>query len=426
MTLDVIEPMVRDGELPHLARLAAEGSWGRLGTISPTNSSLLWTSIATGCHHRDHGVDGFQFYRLPGCQISRSAVRRLKKVGLKGVLRVLERLGLMTSQLFDGRHIRRKPFWDIFSEADRCVGIVNWWHSWPAEPVNGFIVSDRLFHWRAAAAGGAERPDAQLTFPEDLVQKVGELAIGPQEVPLELIRPYVNLDDVALREFLGGEFERHELRSEVPFLVALDQSCWRAFEHCLDSFPEPAVAAVYFRSPDIAQHCAFAYTAWASQLRVSEQERRAFGQAVPQAYRSADEMIGRVMARMRPEDSLMVMSDHGFAYQQKRGKYGHARGEPPGVLYLWGEEFRAGHEVHDADIYDVAPTLLRISGFPSARDMRGEPIAEALTTQFSRQRPPLGPVATYGPRLERHDIPARSSEVDEKIVEHLRALGYLE
>ena len=56
---DVILPLVAAGRLPHLAGLMREGSYGRLLTARPTQSAVLWTSIATGVRPPRHGVLGF-------------------------------------------------------------------------------------------------------------------------------------------------------------------------------------------------------------------------------------------------------------------------------------------------------------------------------------------------------------------------------
>jgi hypothetical protein len=42
-------------------------------------------------------------------------------------------------------NLRRVPaLWNILSDAGRTVGFVGWWASFPAEKVNGYIVSDRI------------------------------------------------------------------------------------------------------------------------------------------------------------------------------------------------------------------------------------------------------------------------------------------
>ncbi|MCC6145629.1 MAG: alkaline phosphatase family protein, partial [Candidatus Hydrogenedentes bacterium] len=44
----------------------------------------------------------------------------------------------------------------------------------------------------------------------------------------------------------------------------------------------------------------------------SEEMARKYGDVVERTYRKMDEIVGKVMGRLQPEDLLMVMSDHGF------------------------------------------------------------------------------------------------------------------
>jgi hypothetical protein len=426
LTLDIIGPMMEEGDLPNLARVAAEGCWGRLRTISPTNSSIIWTSIATGCHHRDHGIDGFEYYRLFGRRLSRTTLQKARKIGLEALLKGWKHVGLMSSHLLDGRDVRRKRFWEILSDAGERVGIVNWLHTWPAEPLNGFVVSDRLLDWRLRAKTGRARAEEHLTWPPELMEAVSELVVSPDKLPLEELRRFVNMPDAELQEFLSADFVRHDMRTELGFIVAQDPSCWRMFEHCLRACPGLTVAAAYFRSTELSQHSAFQYVPWSRHMPVTEEDRRRYGQTVLQAYRRADGFVGNVLTRMRPEDTLLVVSDHGFGYQEERGKYGHMRGEPPGVLYAYGNEFSRGRQIPDADIYDIAPTLLRICGLPPAREMQGSCLEGILTPEFRREHPPLDPIESYGPPARLPRVAHKSKELDEKVTAHLRALGYFD
>ena len=132
MSLDVVEALGPD-QLPRFAQLAAEGCHGRLRTISPTNSSLLWTTIATGRHHEDHGIDDFWYYRLGKRRLPYTAVRKGPR-WRKKLIRALSKVGLTPLCFFDSRDVRTKTFWDIVAEGGGRVGVVNWWHTWPARP----------------------------------------------------------------------------------------------------------------------------------------------------------------------------------------------------------------------------------------------------------------------------------------------------
>ena len=344
MTLDVIKPMIEAGELPGFARLADEGCSGRLKTVWPTNSSLLWTSIATGRHHRDHGVDHFQHYTVLGKMFSHYDLRK-GGWAIKRFLRTAKMLGLLRMGLFDGRHVRAKPFWEAMSEGGASAVVVNWWHTWPAVPLNGCVASDRVLYWRELTDRQSAPVGTRLTFPEELSDELRPLMVSPDDITLEELQRYVNLPEKQLRELTTADFQMNVVKGELRFFISEDRSCERFANHCLQAWPEPTVAAMYFRSPDVAQHCAFQYTPWARPGDATPLEKEQFGNVVPQTYRDADALLGRLMARMSPEDTLLLLSDHGVTFVDERRGYCHRYGEPPGVIYAWGKEFRCGYAV---------------------------------------------------------------------------------
>ncbi len=433
LTLDVIRPMVERGELPNLARLAREGCHGPLATIWPTNSSLLWTTISTGRRHEDHGIDGFQFYGILGRHLSRTTVRKYKGLTLRGVafrllLGVARLLHLRKRYYFDSRHVRAKTLWDIVSGAGGRAGVVNWWHSWPARPLNGFVVSDKLHYWRSASKGKTPE-DTSLTYPDELLDALLPLMVAPDEVRTDELRRFIDLPEERLARAKAEGFTRRNPLQEVRFLVSADSTYSQVFDRCLEVFPDLQLAAVYFRGPDIVQHCAFDFMETSTASDATAEERHAFGGAVHEVYRFADGLIGKVLARLRPEDTVFVVSDHGYGYQGDYpgvGPYGHARGEPPGVIYACGPEFRQGAEIAGATVYDVAPTVLRVSGFPLSLELAGRCLEETLTDEFRLDFPLPEPVDTYGPPSADPRGGIMSAEVNKEITDHLRALGYLD
>jgi len=422
----VIAELTAAGELPNLRRIAQEGCHGDLATLFPTESPIIWSTIATGRLPEGHGVDGFQYYKLFGRRVRARTVRRLKHLGLKLPLRVLERLGLFRRRLLDARDLEAKRLWEIVGDGGGRVGVVNWWNSWPAMPVNGFLISDRLHYWRAVAFGQMTEA-SRVAWPPELLKELNGLIMPPDRVSVEEVRRFVDLPEEQLREFVEAEFSHHDLRGELKFLISADRTYSQVMERCLERFQGLTLAALYLRGPDIAQHCAFDYMPSADRSQRSPEERRRFGQVVPQAYRQADEMLGRVMARMGPNDTLLTMSDHGFGWQEKRGKYGHTRGAPPGVLYCIGPEFRRGALIENAGVCDIAPTVLRLCGLPAAQDMPGRCLEELFTPEFCRARAPLPRIPTYGPPPPDSGTPdGGESAVEEGVADHLRALGYID
>lgn len=399
MTMDVIGPLVRGGELPHFARLMAEGSHGLLQTIPRVQSALIWATIATGRHERDHGIDAFAQHRLLGLPVSASTVSRLKRLGFRLPWRVLQSLGLVTRRRYTTQDVRAKTIWDLVSEAGGRVGVANWLNTWPAYPVNGFLVSDRLYSWRLAALGIEDLGEERLVFPPSLSQEVRGLMVPPGEVPVELLQQRAQLPIEELRDTLSpGEFDKRDVRAELRYCVSADLSIWRALEHCLGRFAPLSLVATTFGAMDTIQHAAFRYLPSVNDPAVSEEDRRRFGRVVPESYAFVDRILGSLLARMGQDDSLVVVSDHGFGPQRGRTGYGHKRSGPPGVFFARGAEFLPGHAVQGAHVADVMPTVMRICGFPLARDLVGRPLEDALTPAFRSEHPAPEPVPTYGVR----------------------------
>lgn len=103
----IITPMMREGKLPNMKRLLEEGTWGKLATLEPTLSDPIWTTVATGKSPELHGI--------------------------------------VSTLLPDQYDIRKvKAIWNILSARKRKVGVVGYRLSWPAEKVNGIMISDMV------------------------------------------------------------------------------------------------------------------------------------------------------------------------------------------------------------------------------------------------------------------------------------------
>jgi predicted AlkP superfamily pyrophosphatase or phosphodiesterase len=56
---DVVLPLVESGDLPVIAGLLQRGTAGKLATLSPTLSPVIWTTVATGKMPAKHGIQHF-------------------------------------------------------------------------------------------------------------------------------------------------------------------------------------------------------------------------------------------------------------------------------------------------------------------------------------------------------------------------------
>ncbi|MCP4869535.1 MAG: hypothetical protein GY898_12545 [Proteobacteria bacterium] len=124
---DLIRDLWAQGELPNLKALADEGSFADLGSTTPPQSPVAWTSFATGKLPGKHGVFDF---------IGRKPKLYLPKMGFVEYVEPRFNVQGEAEGTLQGTNLRRgEPFWMTASEAGLDVRIVNVPYSWPPEPV---------------------------------------------------------------------------------------------------------------------------------------------------------------------------------------------------------------------------------------------------------------------------------------------------
>jgi arylsulfatase A-like enzyme len=136
-----------------------------------------------------------------------------------------------------------------------------------------------------------------------------------------------------------------------------------------------------------------------------------------------DVLLGELMTHLHSGDRLVVLSDHGMERSREPGLSGqHASKKVAvGVFTLWGPGIRAGARLPPASPFDVLPTILELLGVPASANMRGK----VVTAAFASDRAPLPRRPTPYAR-HRAGTGDAASPADQKILERLRALGYVQ
>jgi hypothetical protein len=108
----------------------------------------------------------------------------------------------------------------------------------------------------------------------------------------------------------------------------------------------------------------------------------------------------------------------------KRGISGTHR--PNGMVMIWGKGVRAGTRLKDAEIVDLAPTLLQLMGEPAPQDMDGRVLTQALLPEYGEAPRAEGLASTEAlPPLPPTADAFLSDEDESLIKERLRGLGYV-
>ncbi len=396
---DVVDLLLSEGKLPNFARLRQEGSYGRLRSSKPMLSPILWTTIATGKPPLEHGITDFV------------AVNETTGESLPA-----------TSQMR-----RVKAIWNLLSSAEREVAVVGWWATWPAEPVLGTIISDHVgYHFLISPPDGAERHVDGLTYPPGTERSIAPLIRRPEDVTHAQAARFV---DVASEEF-DRPFAFEDDLSHFRWALATADT-YRSIGLHIWTEQRPDLLMVYIEGVDSTSHL-FGHLFRQSGLagHLGKQQRR-FGRAVEEMYAYADEIVGDYIDAMDARTTLVVLSDHGFelgALHEDPSKAGDLRRVSArfhrieGILYIFGARAKNA-TLNGPTLLDITPTLLALSGLAPAHDMPGRVLSEGIELDHQAAR-----VASYetDDADEARAASRSDAQIDRKIIERLRALGYLD
>lgn len=394
----VIDPLIERGKLPSFARLRREGATGILWSMEPSASPSLWTTIATGVTPDRHGIHGFVVPAAPGDS--------RKVVPVTSTMR------------------RAPPFWEILSRYDRSVGVIGWLVSWPAEPVNGYVVSSYLpyiYNWSTGRPlkGTIVEGIPRQTSPEGLIEEVETLKVKPSDLGDDLLSRFY--DPARVARLAVGDRECVE---GFRWSLASDETYRRIATRLFEERPVD-LFAVYFGGIDVASHRFWKFANPEDlDYGVTPEEQSILGRVIDEYYVHMDGVIGGFIDRLGPEDTLFVLSDHGFRpiYDPRRPTTsGHHRLE--GILAVFGHAAYRGTRFDNARLVDVLPTLLSVLDVPISLDLEGQTLRGAIDPRFAERHPP-GFVDDYG-----ESDPVRGpeeSDLDRNILERLRSLGYIQ
>ncbi|HEX7078902.1 MAG TPA: hypothetical protein VF363_10810, partial [Candidatus Eisenbacteria bacterium] len=98
-----------------------------------------------------------------------------------------------------------------------------------------------------------------------------------------------------------------------------------------------------------------------------------------------------------------------------------------GIIFMQGPGIRPGANISGATVLDMTPTILALYGLPTAADMDGRPIADALEPSVMKKLSRASQLKTYETGVARTNTEQPiESPVDQELKERLRSLGYIQ
>ncbi len=250
-TFDLLIPWFDKGLLPNLARIYSEGVSGELASTIPPLSPQAWTSFMTGKNPGKHGIFDFTEPK-PGSYEIRFTTANSR---------------------------RGRSLWKILSDEGRKVGIVNVPMTFPAEEVNGFLIS------------GFDAPGVYSNF------------VYPPGLYNEIKRNVGEYD-------LHGDFWTMQgpAQYQERILATIDNQSG-AVKYLLKRYEWDFFFTV-FGSTDRVQHFYWKYCD-PTYPGYCPEEGKKYGNAILKVYEKIDTIIGEYLEMINDDVTLMVMSDHG-------------------------------------------------------------------------------------------------------------------
>ncbi len=254
----LLHPMVRDGVMPVLGRLLAQGTCTTVLSTVPPVTAPAWTTVATGATPGRHRI--FSFFRPPQGWDE-------------------------TPRLTDSTDVAMPYFWNYLGAEGIATGVSHVPLTYPPTPLHGFMACPRP---------GSDTYEL-VTHPAPLAAEVGSrLSLSPE---LVLQRGVTVSPDYA-RHLIGCVGQ--QARVDVELMRSRPWDCF--FTVCT--------------YPDVFQH-----TFW-SLLDPAHRDHRPaeaarFGGLLREFYHAVDDYVGRLCEEAGPETSVLLVSDHGFGRLEK-------------------------------------------------------------------------------------------------------------
>jgi tetratricopeptide (TPR) repeat protein len=402
----MMRPLLDAGRLPNVAKLIAGGVSGELRSQEPLLSPLIWTTIATGKPVAEHGIADF-LVQDPG-----------------------------TGSLVPISSASRKvhALWSLLPAFGLSTDAVAWWATWPAEPIQGTMITDRVAYQLFDYAAEREQDPAGKVHPPEAWPRVADLLVSADEVPFADVRRFIDVPPDELAERWNDASADQRQKDPANHLRKILATTRSYHAVALDLLRRQAdLTLVYYEGTDTVGHL-FARYLPPRLPEVSEDDVRRYGQALPRFYEYVDGLLGELLAAADDDTVVMLISDHGFFTGRARPKSDPADwagGAPQwhrlyGILVGDGPGIGRG-EVEGASIFDVAPTVLAALGLPVPEDMPGRPLPELLPPAARSAVPQVsGRLASYEilPRA-RPEAARTSAAEDEERLRELVALGYI-
>lgn len=256
-TLNILSPLMAEGSLPNLARMAAEGTHGVLNSTIPPITGPAWVSFMTGKNPGKHSV--FEF---------------------------LKKAPDGTEYPISSAEVDGSTLWEILSEAGKEVVVMNVPVTYPPRRVDGVLIADFLTPMGRRDFG----------FPAGVIDELEE-RFGPYRLYISEVYSPGKVDRI-----LDELFEVLDYRVKTACYL-METKKWDFF-------------MVHIWGTDRIQHELWHILDTSHPSHKKDEASKYRGRII-EYFRKVDEAVGKFIHLAGEDTSVMVVSDHGFGPIEK-------------------------------------------------------------------------------------------------------------
>lgn len=249
LTFRVMHPLIERGDLPNFRKLGEKGCEAILESKYPPVTPAAWTSLSTGMRPAAHGVYDFWEYEEEQSGMARKAHVQTRRKGARAI-------------------------WNILSDYGKQVLVINVPVTYPPDTVNGIMISGYL----------TPTSEVDFTYPlnfkEELYRAVPDYMIDLEHEDMFSMKLTGKPDAL-----IDATLRMTERRIQLT-LYLMKEKLW---DFCY----------VAFVGADRLQHAL-----WDDIIALDTR--------ATEYFRLLDHGLGLILEQLGPDDSLFVVSDHGF------------------------------------------------------------------------------------------------------------------
>ena len=342
----IINPLIEAGMMPAFKKIRDQGVTGKIQTLNPPFSPMLWTSIATGKTAEKHGILGFVEPDNDG-----SGIRPVSSTSRKC-----------------------HAIWNILQSQGYKCNVAGWWPSHPAEPISGVMISNQF--QKASAPFGESWPVKEDSVHGVETDKVEGLRVHPAQIPTDMIKIFVPKAESVDQE---KDHSLMMLKAMIAETLTIKNTALWMIENTVWDF-----TAVYFNELDQLSHRFMPFHP--PKLKwVPEEYFNIYYNVITATYTFYDTILLDLMEKAGEDTNIILLSDHGFRTGDFRIK-DHPKISASialdhmeyGVLGMYGPAFKNKEEILHASLLDIAPTVLSLYDLPVGKDMDGKVLTEVF------------------------------------------------